>query len=141
MLLDDALQQKAMGRAHDGTILVADVGGTRCRFGIATAGGRPAHVLVIDNRQVPDFESAVARYLESTGARPRAATIAVAGPVTHAEDVTLTNHHWRFRRGDIAKRFGFSHLRVINDFEAIAWALAQLGEADGRQHVRRFDGS
>src|SRR5262249_26071434 len=36
------------------------------------------------------------------------------------------------RRREFAKRFGFSQLRVLNDFEAIAWALPQLGAAQTR---------
>src|SRR3984893_17035011 len=75
---------------------------------------------------------AVARYLEETGARPRAATLAVAGPV-EGEEIALTNRPgWRLRRREFAKRFGFSQLRVLNDFEAIAWALPRLGAAQTR---------
>src|SRR5262249_46061750 len=39
---------------------------------------------------------------------------------------------WRLRRREFAKRFGFSQLRVLNDFEAIAWALPRLGAAQTR---------
>ena len=34
--------------------------------------------------------------------------------------------------GRAARRFGFAPLRIVNDFEAIAWALACLGPADTR---------
>jgi glucokinase len=36
------------------------------------------------------------------------------------------------RRGEFAKRFGFLQLRVLNDFEAIAWAVPLLGAAQTR---------
>ena len=113
------------------SVLLGDIGGSKSRFGLANAGGRPERILVIHNDTVADLEAAVARYLEETGARPRAATLAVAGPID-GEEVALTNRAWRFRRGEFADRFGLSQLRVVNDFEAIAWALPRLGAAETR---------
>jgi glucokinase len=112
-------------------ILLGDIGGSKSRFALANSAGRPEHILVVDNDTVADLESAVARYLDETGARPRAATLAVAGPID-GEEVALTNRAWRFRRGEFAKRFGLSQFCVVNDFEAIAWALPRLGAADTR---------
>jgi glucokinase len=127
--LDNALQQNAARDAS--SMLLADIGGTNCRFALATPGGRPEHVLNISNRQVPDFESAVRQYLEATGACPHAATIAVAGPIAAGEDrITLTNHHWCFDRTEITRRFGFDYVEILNDFEAIAWALGRLRPND-----------
>src|SRR5262249_2036990 len=115
-----------------GTSLLADIGGSKSRFALANSAGPPERVLVIENDTVADLDAAVARYLEETGACPRAATLAVAGPV-EGEEIALTNRTtWRFRRREFAKRFGFSQLRVLNDFEAIAWALPQLGAAQTR---------
>ena len=111
--------------------LLADIGGSKSRFALANSAGRPERVLVIENDTVADLEAAVARYLDETGARPRAATLAVAGPID-GEEVALTNRQWRFRHGEFARRFRFSQLRVVNDFEAIAWALPRLGPADTR---------
>jgi len=37
-----------------------------------------------------------------------------------------------FRRSDFARRFGLASLRVVNDFEAIAWALPQLRAGETR---------
>ena len=114
------------------TSLLADIGGSKSRFALAKSAGAPERVLVIENDTVADLDAAVARYLEETGARPRAATLAVAGPVD-GEEIALTNRaSWRLRRREFAKRFGFSQLRVLNDFEAIAWALPQLGAAQTR---------
>jgi glucokinase len=111
--------------------LLADIGGSKSRFALASSAGWPERVMVIENDTVADLEAAVARYLEETGARPRAAALAVAGPID-GEEVALTNRAWRFRRGELAQRFGFSQLRVVNDFEAIAWALPRLGAAETR---------
>jgi glucokinase len=114
-------------------ILLADIGGTNSRFALAAPGGSPEAVAIMQNDTVPDLESAIARYLAETGARPRAAVLAIAGPVDGGEEVALTNRSWRFRRGELALRFGFAALRIVNDFEAIAWALLRLAPADARR--------
>jgi glucokinase len=111
--------------------LVADIGGSKSRFALANSAGRPERMLVIENETAPDLESAIARYLEQIGVRPETATLAIAGPID-GEEVRLTNRPWRFRRGELARRFGFSRLRLLNDFEAIAWALPRLTAADTR---------
>src|SRR5881296_343157 len=89
------------------TTLVADTGGSKRRFALSNSSGELERVLVIDNDTVAGLDAAVAYYLEETGARPRAATLAVAGSVG-GEEVVLT------------------------DFEAIAWALPLLGAAQTR---------
>src|SRR5262249_35409164 len=122
----------SLGVAAMRTTLVADIGGRKRRFAPSPSGGAVERMLVIENDTVADLDAAVARYLEETGARPRAATLAVAGPCD-GEEIALTNRaSWRLRRREFAKRFGFSQLRVLNDFEAIAWALPQLGAAQTR---------
>jgi glucokinase len=114
------------------TTLLADIGGSKSRFAIANSSGAVEHVLVIHNDTAADLDAAVSRYLEETGARPCAATLAVAGPVD-GEEVVLTNRtNWRLRRVEFAERFGLSQLRLLNDFEAIAWALPHLGPAHTR---------
>ncbi len=114
------------------TTLVADIGGTKSRFAIANSSGALEHLLVIHNDTAADLDAAVSRYLEETGAHPRAATLAVAGPVD-GEEVVLTNRtNWRIRRVEFAERFGLSELCLLNDFEAIAWALPHLGPAHTR---------
>src|ERR1700730_10872243 len=121
------------GGAAMGTSLLADIGGSKSRFALVNSAGAPARMSVIENDTVADLDAAVARYLEETGARPRAATFAVAGPVD-GEEIALTNRtSWRLRRREFAKRFGFSQLRVLNDFEAIAWALPRLRAAAARR--------
>lgn len=114
-----------------GASLVADIGGSNSRFGLVNSAGWPERIQVIENDTVADLETAIARYLQDTGARPQTAILAIAGPIA-GDEVTLTNRDWRFRRSDLAKRFGFSQLQVVNDFEAIAWALPRLTAAHTR---------
>jgi len=112
--------------------LLADIGGTNSRFAITGATGRPEHIVIIENDSATNLEMAIERYLAQIGVRPSAAVLAIAGPIDGGEDVALTNRGWRFRRSELALRFGFATLRVLNDFEAIAWALLRLGVADVR---------
>jgi len=111
--------------------LLADIGGSKSRFALANSVGRPERILIMENDTVADLDAAVCRYLDETGASPRAATMAIAGPID-GEEVALTNRAWRFRRGEFAQRFGFSQLRIVNDFEAIAWALRNLAPTETR---------
>lgn len=113
-------------------ILLADIGGTNSRFAIAGAYGRPEQIVIIENHTIASLEMAIETYLARTGAQPKAAVLAVAAPTDDGEEVALTNRSWRFRRSELAQRFGFSSLRVLNDFEAIAWALLRLSAGDAR---------
>ena len=112
------------------SILLADIGGTNSRFALAGSSGRPEHICIIENDSAPDLETAIANYCAEAGVRPNAAVLAVAGPIDDGDEVALTNRGWRFRRSALARRFGFSQLRVVNDFEAIAWALPRLAPDD-----------
>jgi hypothetical protein len=52
--------------------LLADIGGSKSRFALANSAGRPERILIMDNDTVADLDGAVSRYLDETGARPRA---------------------------------------------------------------------
>src|SRR3954471_10607623 len=105
--------------------LLADIGGTKSRFALANSAGRPERILIMDNDTVADLDGAVSRYLDETGARPRAATLAIAGPID-GEEVALTNPAWRSPRGGLARRCGWSRPPSVNDLEATAWSFRTL---------------
>jgi glucokinase len=113
-------------------ILLGDIGGTNSRFAMAGATGRPEQIVIIENNSIGSLEMAIESYLTQTGVHPTAAVLAVAGPIDGGEEVALTNRSWHFRRSELAQRFGLVSLRVLNDFEAIAWALLRLGPDDAR---------
>jgi glucokinase len=110
--------------------LLGDIGGTNSRFGLAGPGGRPEQIEIFQNDTMPDLETAIGRYLQQVGVRAERAVLAVAGPVRGEDEVRLTNRAWRFRQSDLARRFGFSSLKIVNDFEAIAWSLLRLDALD-----------
>jgi glucokinase len=114
-----------------GRILLADLGGSTSRLALTGPDGRPQSIAVIANDTVTGTEAMIADYLDRTGAVPQAAVLAVAGPVG-GNEIVLTNSPHRFRLDDLKTRFGLLRIRAINDFEAIAWALARLGPGDLR---------
>jgi glucokinase len=111
--------------------LIADIGGSTSRFALAQGGQRPQHILCIANDTVANLEAAIEQYLDQIAETPAAAVLAVAGPVT-GDEIALTNRAWRFHLSDLRERFGFTQVRAINDFEALAWALLGLSPSDTR---------
>jgi glucokinase len=113
-------------------ILLGDIGGTNSRLGLNGASGRPERVSIIENDTVAGLEGAIARFLEETGTWPTSAVLAVAAPLDGCDEIALTNRAWRFRPTELKNKFGFANLRIVNDFEAIAWSLSRLDGDDAR---------
>jgi len=113
------------------SVLLADIGGSTSRFAVCAPGGRPERVVLVDNDTVSGPEAAIRRYLGQTGLHPQAAVLAVAGPIDGGE-IRLTNRPWRFHVDQIASQFDLAAVHALNDFEAVAHALAVLREADLR---------
>ncbi len=114
------------------TALLADIGGTNARFALLQNGkpGEAIHLAVADYATAYD---AVAAAMERLGCRqvPAAAVLAFAGPVDGARAV-MTNAGWETTVSELQRRFGFSHLRLLNDYAAMALALPDFADADLR---------
>jgi len=117
--------------------LVADVGGTHIRFGIAVGGPDSSPVNVHCVRRYPvrahqSISHAAEHYRSATPGVPAAlsrAAVAVAGRV-EADNVQLTNSAWSFSARALSESQRFEHLHVINDFEAVGHAVGALRGAD-----------
>jgi glucokinase len=117
--------------------LVADVGGTHIRFGIAVAeaGASPVRVHCVRRYAVTAHESishAAHHYRNATPGVPaalRRAAVAVAGRVEQ-DRVQLTNSAWSFSARALSESQCFERLQVINDFEAVGHAVGALHAAD-----------
>lgn len=110
--------------------LLADIGGTNARFALATA----ADIVISKTyavRQYPRLTDALQVFLhEECGGVPIAqAAFAVAGPVLGAV-VPLTNSDWVCDKAALARELGVPEVAVVNDFEAVAWALLRLRDND-----------
>jgi glucokinase len=110
-------------------VLVGDIGGSTARFAIAVMAEDGIRLDQVASRRCADygsFEEAAESFLAGlTGARPTAAAVAVAGPVT-GDRVALTNHAWSFSIAAARRRLGLERLHLLNDFGAIALALPGL---------------
>ena len=117
--------------------LVADVGGTHIRFGIAVGGpeGTPVNVHCVRRYAVRAHESiadAARHYRKDTPGVPEGlnrAAVAVAGRVEQ-DRVQLTNSAWNFSARALSESQRFDDLHVINDFEAVGHAVGALQRAD-----------
>ncbi|RSB41555.1 MULTISPECIES: glucokinase [Brevundimonas] len=129
----------------DPLLLVGDVGGTNARFALARmVDGRPVleHFESFPAEIHPTFLDGVKAYLDGCPVKPTGGVIAVAGPVTDGA-IELTNSPWRVSEGEL-QTLGLNPIRLINDFEALAWGapvvpedeLASLGgPAQGDPHA------
>lgn len=119
-------------QAGDGAVALADIGGTNVRFALLTdsATGPITHIEV---RAHKDFADAFAAFMAQQSGRTavRRAILAVAG-VVEGERCALTNNLWVIDAGELRARFGLTDIRLVNDFEAIAWSLPRLAAGDLR---------
>ncbi len=120
-------------------VLLADIGGTNARFALANAKAVSDETTPLGQESKPKIKAltklkvanyttpaeAIAAYLSQTGAKPEAACIAVAGPVT-GDHFHFTNSPWAFSAKGLAAQFGLSLVKVINDYEAQALGLPFL---------------
>ena len=124
-----------MARPAQTPKLLADIGGTNARFALLDKDSGIVHFQTLTSGDYPDLSTAAVAYLESLGlaASPREAAFAVAAPVPLRgmdDSVTFTNRAWSLSIAEVKKRLALTRLEVVNDFTAIALALAHLGEHD-----------
>lgn len=114
-----------MARSH----LIGDIGGTNARFALVIDGAITGYAAlrVADH---PDIAAAARAYLaaQPTGGDVRGITLAVAGPVENNQ-CQLTNSHWQVGPQSFAG-VAQGPVRLLNDLEAVAWALPGLSDGD-----------
>lgn len=125
-----------MAEAAD-TFVLADVGGTNVRFALLRS-GKLGDIESEAVREHKTFAEALAAFLDRHADRSpvRGALFAVAGVVT-GECCKLTNNPWIIDGAELRARFGFDMIRLVNDFEALAWSMPHLD----RGHLLKLGGS
>lgn len=112
-------------------LLIGDIGGTNARFAIADAknpGYSSEHTLKC--RDFATAEDAITHYLDVVGAgNPTAICLAAAGPIVD-ERVRFTNNPWIIEASALRETFDTDRVRLLNDFEAIAYSIRFLGDKD-----------
>jgi glucokinase len=113
-----------------GTALLGDIGGTHARFALFSK-GRVSRVAVLEASDFAGPYPAIEAYLarQKKGLRIQRACLDVAGWIRKGR-VTLTNGGWTLDEAEIERKFGIGTASLINDFEAIAWALPFLKSRD-----------
>ena len=112
--------------------LIADIGGTNARFALvdpAAPHPEPMHARALSTVDFASLQHAANHYLQTVGARPRRAAIAVACPVD-GDEIRLTNRAWSCSREELRTSLGLDELQLLNDFGAVAWAVTALRPDD-----------
>ena len=113
--------------------LVGDVGGTNARFAVADLDEMTiSHFASFRCAMFPSLPAAIKAYLRTIPLRPSTTSIAIAGPVS-GDVVHLTNLSWSSTLDELRAAAETMHIRIINDFEALALSLPHLHPGDLHQ--------
>ncbi len=113
-------------------LVTVDIGGTHARFAIATIGedgaitlGEPETLHTDDHAS---FQTAWEDFRKRMGGTlPPRIAMAIAGPV--GDDVIrFTNNPWIIRPALVRQKLGVDDYYIVNDFEAVAHAVARAPE-------------
>lgn len=112
-----------------GKILCGDIGGTNAKFTFIKDGTiGPVEVLAV--KDYPQFTDALKSLLGGDrGNGITGAAFAAAGPVD-GNRCRVTNSGWTIDGSELRRGFNWAEVRVVNDFEALAWSLPRLTASD-----------
>jgi glucokinase len=121
-------------------VAVADVGGTHARFALAEIDGKSVLSLgepvTLKTAEHSSFQLAWEEFGRREGIElPKELAIAFAGPVD-GEVLKLTNNPWVIRPALMKERLGVDRYVIVNDFGAVAYAVATLPD----EHFRHLCG-
>lgn len=113
-------------------LVAVDIGGTHARFAIATVAddgaitmGEPETLHTVDHAS---FQTAWEDFRERQGGTlPRDVSMAIAGPVG-GDVIRFTNNPWIIRPALVREKLDVDHYTIVNDFEAVAHAVARARE-------------
>jgi len=113
-------------------LLAGDVGGTKTNLAIYTPdrGTRdPVAEHTLPSGRYTSLEALVRDFLEGLELPVDRASFGVAGPVVEGQ-ARITNLPWLMDERHLASELSLSSVRLLNDLEAIAYALPSLHERD-----------
>lgn len=110
--------------------LLADIGGTRTRFALF-ADGQVGPIESLRTGAYAGIHDAARHFLnvQSEGTVVDRAVIAAAGPVSGGR-CKLTNALWTIDAENLRQSLHLRSVRLVNDLEALAWAVPQFGADD-----------
>ena len=117
--------------------IAADVGGTHVRIGLVQESSDPAHpVAVLQYRkyvcaQYPGLAEIIEDFIGTLGnTQVSHGVIASAGFPLEDGTVITANLPWRLSPAEIRDSLGLDAVHLVNDFEAVAHAVAHLGASE-----------
>ena len=115
-------------------LVVVDIGGTHARFAIAHVAADGAIVLdepeTLHTKDHASFQTAWEDFAQRNGGSlPKAVSIAIAGPIT-GDVIRFTNNPWLIRPALVKEKLGVDRFTLVNDFAAVAHAVARAPNAD-----------
>lgn len=117
--------------------LAGDVGGTSTRLLLAQHhNGRPRLLAEhwFESQRFTGLIDIIHEFRQRAGVLPiTAACFAIAGPIHRGiddESVRVTNLPWEIVRSELARALNIPQLRLINDFEAVAYGIGQLSDQE-----------
>jgi len=117
--------------------LLADLGGTNVRFGIAHPDeDTPLIQESIRRYHVKDYASlgaAAQQYFKETGHQAQRAIIAAAGRIDNGETVKVTNNPWAISAKNLTKELGLEWVHLVNDFAAQSMAVMLMTDKPDAQ--------
>ena len=123
-------------------LVALDVGGTHARFALATVRAGQISVgepVTLKTDDYASLQTAWEEFERRAGARvPRAASIAIAAPIV-GDTIRMTNNSWIFHAGALDDQLGLEKVTLINDFGAVAHAVANAPE-DQLVHITGPEG-
>jgi len=112
-------------------LLIGDIGGTNARFALADPSGVGFfNELTLCCADYKTADDGITDYLARSGnIKPDVICLAAAGPVSE-NCVRFTNNHWVIDGDELQRRFPAAVIRLLNDFEAIAYSIPMLSDND-----------
>jgi glucokinase len=116
-------------------IIAGDVGGTSTRLGLFDSvppRPRAVAVRVFATRDFANLSAMVTAFIADpavTGASIDTGSFGVAGPGV-GDTARLTNVNWRIDTGEMAAAFQWKRVRLLNDLQAMAYAVPVLTESE-----------
>lgn len=114
------------------TIIVGDIGGTKTDLAVfsSTAGlHKPLAYKTYASADYPNLEGIITKFLSETNIDIDQGYFGVAGPVVAAE-AKITNLPWVVSAKRLRSTFGWHSVRLLNDLEAVAYAIPVLSKDD-----------
>ena len=113
-------------------VLIGDLGGTKTILAVVSDETGPRTTLHEKNypsARYDSLEAIIREYLKENSIRIDQACLGIAGPITHGR-AAITNLPWFVDAEQLKSTFNLSSVILINDLEAVAYAIPKLAPSD-----------